>query len=81
MRLIDVDKIFENGVVRIHDDAIKTATEILDKINAAPTIVAVEVEKLERAYCKNMCAGGCSGKEKEKCKFLALVRDVLEQGE
>ena len=35
----------------------------------------IDAEKLEEAYCKTMCAGGCSGKEKDKCKFLKLIND------
>ena len=35
----------------------------------------IDAEKIADSYCKKMCAGKCSGKEKEKCKFMELIEE------
>ena len=40
----------------------------------------IDADRLAVDYCMKMCAGGCSGVEKEKCEFLNLLNEQPEEG-
>lgn len=70
----------KDDVIKMLDDLIGNLSEREEEVEVELLILKNKIqnmpeekslEELADSYCKTMCAGGCS--DKEKCRFMELV--------
>lgn len=67
MRLVDADKIFDNNILIIHEEAYDAVHAIIEKINNAPT---VDAEPVKHGHWINVPRPGIQCSE---CKATIIV--------
>ena len=85
MRLVDADKIFDGKLLRISAEAYDAVHAIIEKINNAPTVDAVEVIRCkdceyflsdEPTICELTM---CGAKDDGFCAWAERKRDAKEE--
>ena len=70
----------KDDIIKMLDDLIGNLSEREEEVEVELLILKNKIqnmpeekslEELADSYCKTMCAGGCS--DKEKCRFMELV--------
>lgn len=72
IRKDDVIKMLDDWIGNLSEREEETEVELLILRNKIQNMPAEKsLSELADSYCKKMCAGGCS--DKEKCRFMELV--------